>query len=127
VIFVLAIFRFLEDGAWHSLKHIAWKTKVPIEDLCDYCASLSEHEVLEYDADSGRVRIGRELIKMLTTLNEQDRADAKWRRMGAGTVIVPPQKHFQIQGISMQNMTEQDLKIEFTFNMKPIEIVISTV
>jgi hypothetical protein len=127
VTFVIAIFRFLEDGAWHSLKHIASKTSVPIEDLSDYCATLSKHEVVEYDADSGRVRIGPELIKMMTALNAHDRLTGKWRRMGAGTVIVPPQKGFQIQGISMQNMTEQDLKIEFTFKVKPIEIVISTV
>jgi hypothetical protein len=46
---------------------------------------------------------------------------------GVGTVIVPSQKRFQIQGIFVQNMTEQDLKIEFTFNMKPIEFVISKV
>jgi hypothetical protein len=124
---VIAIFRFLEDGAWHSLKHIASKTSVPIEDLSDYCATLSKHEVVEYDADSGRVRIGRELVSMMAALNAHDRLTGKWRRMGAGTVIVPPQKGCQIQGISMQNMTEQDLKIEFTFKVKPIEIVISTV
>jgi hypothetical protein len=124
---VIAIFRFLEDGAWHSLKQIALKTRVSIEDLRDYCATLSEHEVVEYDADSGRVRIGRQIVNMIEALDAQDRVMREWRRMGAGTVIVPPQKSFQMQGISVQNMTEQDLKIEFTFKVKPIEIVISTV
>lgn len=64
-------------------------------------------------------------MNMITVLNAYDRAGKKWHRKGAGTVIVPPQKRLQIQGISMQNMTEQDLRIEFTFKMKPIEIVIS--
>jgi hypothetical protein len=122
---MIQIFRFLEDGAWHSLKDIARKTKVPIEDLSDYCVILSKHEVVEYDADSGKVKIGRELVKMITTLNAYDRAGQKWPRKGVGTVIVPPQKLFRMQGISMQNMTGQDLKIEFTFKTKPIEIVIS--
>jgi hypothetical protein len=122
---MIQIFRFLEDGSWHSLKELALKMRVPMEDLGGYCAALSEHEIVDYDAESGRVRIGRDLKKMITTLNSYDRKGGKWLRKGAGTVIVPPQKHFQIQGILMQNMTEQDLKLEFTFEMKPIEIVIS--
>ena len=63
----------------------------------------------------------------MTALNEHDHLREKWRNTGAGTVIVPPQKGFWIQGISLQNMTDQDLRIEFTFTVKPIEIVISTV
>jgi len=122
---MIQIFRFLEDGAWHKLKDIAWKTRVPVEDLLDYCVTLSKHEIVEYEAQSGRVRIGRELMGMITMLNAYNRVGKKWCRKGVGTVIVPPQKGFQIQGISIQNMTEQDLKIEFTFKMKPIEIVIS--
>ena len=127
MIFVIRIFRFLEDGGWHNLKEIASKTRCPIEDLSDYCGILSKHGDVEYDANSGRVRIGCELTSIIKTLKAQDRANGKWPKMGFGTVIVPPQKGFQIQGISMQNMTEQDLKIEFTFKVKPIEIVISTV
>jgi hypothetical protein len=104
---------------------MASKMRVPIEDLSDYCVTLSKHELVEYDAESCRVRIGSEFMNVITMLNAYDRAGRKWRRKGVGTVIVPPQKGFQVQGISMQNMTEQDLRIEFTFKMKPIEIVIS--
>lgn len=124
---MIQIFRLLKDGTWHRLKEIASKTKAPIEDVCEYCRTLSRHGVLEYDVESGRVRIGRELKNMITMLAAYDRTGEKWRRMGVETVIVPSRKRFQIQGISIQNMTEQDLKIEFTFNMKPVEIVISKV
>jgi hypothetical protein len=124
---MIQVFRFLEDGTWHRLREIALKTKAPLEDVCEYCRTLSKHGVLEYDAESGRVRIGCELKNMITMLAAYDRTGEKWRRMGVGTVIVPSRKRFQLQGISMHNMTEQDLKIEFTFNMKPIEIVISKV
>jgi hypothetical protein len=127
VIFMITIFRFLEDGAWHSLKQIASKSGVPIEELSDYCITLSKHQVLEYDAHLRRVKIGPELIGMRAALKKHDWTTGKWQRMGAGTVIVPPLKGLQIQGISLQNMTELDLKIEFTFKAKPIEIVISTV
>lgn len=124
---MIRIFRFLEDGTWHSLKEIAQKMRVPIGELVDYCAALSEYEVVEYDAASGRIRIGRELMNIVMLLIAHNRTNGKWHRMGAGTVIVPSQKGCKIQGISMQNMTEQDLKIEFTFNVKPIEILISKV
>ncbi len=127
VFLMIQIFRFLEDGAWHSLKDIAWKMRVPIEDLRDYCVTLSKHKLVEHDVDSSRVRVGSEFMNMMTVLNAYDRAGGKWRRKGVGTVIVPPQKCFRMQGISLQNMTEGDLRIEFTFKMKPIEIVISEV
>jgi hypothetical protein len=122
---MIRIFRFLEDGAWHDLKEIAWKMRIPVEDLSDYCEMLFKREIVEYDSASCRVRIGSEFLNMITVLNAWDRSGKKWRRRGAGTVIVPPQKHCQIQGISVQNMTEQDLRVDFTFKMKPIEIVIS--
>lgn len=124
---MIQLFGFLEDGSWHSLREMALKTKTPIEDLSDYCANLSKHGLVEYDVGARRVRIGRELVNMIAMLATCDRAAKKWRRMGVGTVIVPSEKSLEIQGILMQNMTEQDLKIEFTFNAKPIEIVISTV
>jgi len=62
---------------------------------------------------------------MITTPNAYDLTGRKWSKKRAGTVIIPQQKHFQVQGILMQNMTEQDLKLEFTFKMKPTEIAIS--
>jgi hypothetical protein len=124
---MIQIFGFLEDGAWHRLKDVARKMRVPIEDLSDYCETLSRHEIVEYDAEACRVRIGSLFLSMITVLNAYDRAGKKWRRKGVGTVIVPPEKRFRMQGISMQNMTERDLRIEFTFKMKPIEIVISEV
>jgi hypothetical protein len=124
---MIRVFRFLEDGAWHSLKELAGKTGFPVRDLSGYCAVLSKHQVVEYDAESGRVRMGREFAKVIAALRVGDRAEKKWDRKGTGTVIVPPQKHLQIQGIHLQNMTEQDLRLEFTFKTKPIEIVISEV
>lgn len=98
--------------------------------MSDYCTTLSKHEVVENAADSGargRVRIERESINMIAALDVHDQIMGKWRRMDVGTVIFPQQKGFQVQGVSMQSMTEQDLKIEFTFDVKPIELVISTV
>lgn len=117
----------LEDGAWHSLKEIAEEIGVPVKDLARYCETVSKHEFVEYEADSGRVRLGSELMGMIMKLKADEEAEAEWERIGVGTVIVPRGKSFQIQGVSIHNMTEQDLKFKFTFNKKPKEIVVSKV
>ena len=119
------ILRFLEDGAWHRLSEIGRKVRVPTDELRDHCAVLSGLGLIEYEEGSSRIRMGRELRSMISALATYNLGERKWGRMGAGTVIVPPFKQFKIQGVSMQNMTGQDLKIEFTFNVKPVEIVIS--
>lgn len=119
------MFAILEDGAWHSLNEIAEELGVPIEKLAHYCENISKHQVIEYDVCSGKVRIGHKLMSMIMKLRAHEEAEAEWERIGAGTAIIPPQKNFQIHGVTVQNMTEQDLKIEFTFNTKLKEIVIS--
>jgi len=122
---MIRMFAILEDGAWHSLNEIAEELGVPIEKLAHYCENISKHQVIEYDVCSGKVRIGHKLMSMIMKLRADEEAEAEWERIGAGTAIIPPQKNFQIQGVTVQNMTEQDLKIEFTFNTKLKEIVIS--
>lgn len=122
---MLRMFKLLEDGAWHSLKEIAEEIEVPIEKLAHYCQNISKHQVIEYDADSSKVRLGHQLTSMIKKLKADEEAEAAWEKIGAGTVIVPPEKGFQIQGVTIQNTTEQDLKFEFTFNIKLKEIVIS--
>jgi hypothetical protein len=119
------ISRFLEDGNWHSLEEIAGKLKVEPDELADYCQEASKSAFVDYDAKSGRVRLGHDIMSMILQLKAQREREAEWERKGAGTTILPTGKGFQVQGLWVQNRTESDLKIEFTFNIKPKEIVIS--
>jgi DNA-binding IclR family transcriptional regulator len=66
---MIRIFSFLEDGAWHDLKEIAWKMRIPVEDLSDYCETLFKREIVECDTESCRVRIGSEFLNMITVLS----------------------------------------------------------
>lgn len=119
------MFRILEDGAWHSLKEIAEEIGVPIEELARHCETISKNKVVEYDAGSCKVRLEPHLMSMILKLRAEEEAEAEWRRRGAGTIIIPQGKGFQIQGVTIHNKTEQDLNVEFTFNRKLEEIVIS--
>lgn len=121
------MFRILEDGAWHSLKEITEKTAVPIEELVHRCEDAYKHGLVDYDANSGRVRLSQKFTNMIMKLRTDDDAEAYSERIGAGTVIIPAGKNFEIQGITVQNITRQDLKFEFTFTGKLKEIVVSKV
>lgn len=122
---MIRISRLLEDGNWHSLQEIAQKTKAEPDELAKQCEEASKKGFVEYDAKSGRVRLGHDLMSMLLQLKAENEREASWERKGAGTAILPAGKGFQVQGLWIQNQTENDLKIMFTFNLKPKEIVIS--
>jgi len=117
------MFRVLENGMWHSLKEIAEEIKVPVEKLEHYCGTLSEHGVVDYNSDSGIVRLGHDFKRIIMKLKAEE--EAEWERIGAGTVIIPPEKGFQIQGVYIHNMTERDIQFELTFNKKLKEVVVS--
>ena len=119
------MFRILGDGAWHSLKEIAEELGVSIEELARHCETISKNKTVEYDAGSCRVRLGPHLMSMILKLRAEEEAEAEWQRRGAGTVIIPRGKGFQIQGVTIHNKTEKDLNVEFTFNRKLREIVFS--
>lgn len=122
---MISMFTILEDGAWHTLKEIAEETAVPIEKLASYCENISKNQVTEYDAEAKKVRLGNKMKNMIIKLKAED--EAEWERLGAGTIIIPPQKTFQIQQVTIQNMTEQALQFQFTFNKKLNEIIISNI
>jgi len=121
---MVQFFRLLQDGNWHSLKEIAEKTGVGLDELTKHCEEASKGFV-DYDAKSARVRLGHDLMGIILQLKAENEKKAEWERRGAGTAILPAGKGFEVQGLRVQNQTESDLKIMFTFNIKPKEIVLS--
>jgi len=122
---MVQFFRLLQDGNWHSLEEIAEKTGVGVDELIKHCEEASQNGFVDYDAKSARVRLGHDLMGMLLQLKAENEKEAEWERRGAGTAILPAGKGFEVQGLRVQNQTESDLKIMFTFSTKPKEIVLS--
>lgn len=122
---MVQFFRLLQDGNWHSLEEIAEKTRVGLDGLTKYCEEASQNGFVDYDAKTARVRLGHDLMGMLLQLKAENEKKAEWERKGAGTAILPAGKAFEVQGLCVQNQTESDLKIMFTFSTKPKEIVLS--
>jgi hypothetical protein len=122
---MLRIFRLLENGEWHTLGELAEKTKIQLDELTKYCIEASQKGLVDYDPKTAKVRLGHNMMSVLLQLNTQNQKQAQWERKGAGTTIIPPNKSLRIQGLRIQNQTESDLKIEFTYKTIPKEIIIS--
>ena len=119
------LLKLLEDGAWHKLPELAQKTGHPLEELVSYCETIAKHGIVEYDATASTVRLSQELKNLITQLHAEEKAEPNWEKPGAATIIIPPEKSFQIQKVTIHNMTKQDLQFELKFDKKLKEIAIT--
>lgn len=122
---MLQTIKLLEDGEWHSLNELAKRTKTQVEELTKHCIEASQKGLFDYDPKTAKLRLSHGMTSVLLQLHTQSKMQAQWKRKGAGTTIIPPEKSLQIQGLHVQNQTEDDLKIEFTYEKKLKEIIIS--
>jgi hypothetical protein len=117
--------KILEDGGWHKLSELAKQTGCPLKKLESYSQTLTKHGILEYDPATSTVRLSQELINLITQLRAEENATTRWEKLGVATIIVPPEKGFQIQKVTIHNLTKQDLQFELKFNTKLKEIAIT--
>jgi hypothetical protein len=90
-----------------------------------YCETLTKHGILEHDPTTKAVRLSQELKNVITKLHAQEKAEPNGEKPGVATIIIPPEKSFQIQKVTIHNMTKQDLHFELKFNTKLKEIAIT--
>jgi len=119
------LLKFLEDGAWHTLSELAQKTGSSLEDLASYCETIAKHGILEYDQTARTARLSQELKTLITQLSAEEKAEPSWEKPGVATIIIPPEKGFQIQKVTIHNMTKQDLQFELKFDKKLKEMAVT--
>jgi hypothetical protein len=119
------LFKFIEDCAWHTLSELAQKTGNSLEELVGYCETLTKHGILKYDPTTNTVRLSQEPKNLITQLHAEEKAEPKWEKPGVATIIIPPEKSFQIQKVTIHNMTKQDLQFELRFDKKLKEMAIT--
>jgi hypothetical protein len=117
--------KFLEDGGWHKLSELAKQTGQSLNKLESYSQALTKHDILEYDPATSNVRLGQELFNLIIQLRAEESTTPHWEKNGVATIIVPPEKSFQIQKVTMHNLTKKDLQFELKFNTKLKEIAIT--
>lgn len=108
------------DGTWHSLKELAKYLNIPKQKLITLSKLLAETNIVEYETQKSQVRIKKAWHQMLeNSYNEQ-----KGEKAAIGTVVLPPKKSINIQGIQVANLTEKELEINIRVNKKLKELAI---
>lgn len=121
------VLKFIENGDWHKLPELAQKTGYTTKKLAKYCETLAKHDLVEYDPKTNSVRLSQELINLITQLHAKEAIEARWERRGVATIIIPPEKSFKIQKVTIHNLANQDLQFELKFNTELHEIAITQV
>jgi hypothetical protein len=101
------------------------KQPTPLKELVSYCEIGAKHGIVEYNATANAVRLSQEFKKIVTQMHAEEKAKPSWEKLGVATIIIPPEKSFQIQKVTIHNMTKQDLQFELKFDKKLKEIAIT--
>lgn len=120
------LLKLLENGGWHKLPELAKETGHTLKEIENYCETLTKNGIVEYDPETNTVRLSQELKNLITQLSAEENTETQWEKSGVATIIIPPEKSFQIQKVTIHNMTHQDLQFELKFNKKLKEILITT-
>jgi len=111
----------IENGEWHTLKELAQRLKVPLNEVIKTVKSLSKHKIVIHLEETQQVRLSswiRTLAEDLTVENEKE---------ALGTIILPPKGIIAIQDTVISNLTEDDLEIGVRIDRKLKELAISKV
>ena len=112
----------VNDGAWHSLNKLAKQIDIPRQKLATISKLLSEINLVEYEPQKRRVKIKSQWQKVLGTTEEELESE----RAATATVLLPPKKSINLQGIQVTNLTEKELEIGMRINKKLDELAIDT-
>lgn len=107
----------IEEQKTHNIKQLAKNLDIPLEQLEKILKDLHEHELVQYNQQTGKVT----LSTWLASINEQIE-DAK---PAAGSLILPKNQEIKIQDITIGNFTEKDLELNIRLKTKTKEIAIS--
>jgi len=113
----------IDDGAWHSLKELSKHSNIPKQKLDALSKMLSETNIVEYETNGEQIRIKKEWQKMLGKPNEEQKSG----KAAVGTIVLPPKKNIEIQGIQLTNLTEKEIEISMRINENLEELAIDIV
>jgi len=113
----------IDDGAWHSLKELSSYSNIPKQKLEALSKMLSETNIVEYETNGEQIRIKKEWQKMLKQHGEERESG----KAAVGTVVLPPKKNIEIQGIQLTNLTEKEIEISMRINKNLEELAIDIV
>ena len=109
----------IEEQKTHDIKQLAKNLEIPIEQLEKILKELREHNIVQYDQQTGKTT----LSPWLTNINKE----IENTKPATGSLILPKNKEIKIQDITIGNFTEKDLELSIRLKAKTKEIAISEI
>ncbi len=113
------ILAIIEEEEAYNIKQLAKKLEIPAEQLEKILKVLREHDLLEYDEQTGEVKLPLWLVNI--------EKEVESLKPATGTIILPKNQEITIQDVVIGNFTDKDLELNVRLKMKLKEIAICNV
>jgi len=109
----------IQEKTINNIKQLAKETGIPPEKLHPILTNLNNHNLLEYNAKTGKLNLPKWLISLDQKIEKE--------KPTIGELILPKYKEIQLQDIIIGNYTGNDLELRIRLKAKRKEIAICPV
>lgn len=110
------ILSVIEEEKTYDIKQLAKKLEIQMEQLEKILKDLSKYNLVEYNQQTGKVKISPWLINI-----DKEIEDLK---PATGTIILPKNQEIKLQDVTIGNFTDEDLELNVKMKTKQKEIAI---
>ena len=106
----------LEEEKASNIKQLAKKSGIQVTQLEKILKDLSKHNIIEYNQQTGKIKMSPWLINVDKEIENIKPATA--------TIILPKNQEIKLQDIVIGNFTDKDLELNLRLTVKQKEIAI---
>jgi len=106
----------IEEEEAYNIKQLAKKLEIQLEQLEKIIKDLSEHELVEYNQQTGKVKTS----PWLTNINKE----IEGIKPATGTIILPKNQEIKLQDVTIGNFTDTDLELNVKLRTRQKEIAV---
>jgi predicted transcriptional regulator len=115
----LDILNLVEEEKRCNIKELARKLDIPEAQLSKILEDLSKKDIVQYDAENGKVALPKWIENLDREIEEI--------RPAVGTMILPKNQELTLQNLTIGNLTGIDLELNVTLGARRKEITICKV
>jgi predicted transcriptional regulator len=110
------ILSIVEEEETCDSKQLAKRLGISLQQLEKILRDLSKKNVLEYDAETGEIKLPQWLSDLDKEIEEI--------KPTVGTIVLPKNQEIKLQDMVIGNLTDMDLELNVTLTMRRKEIAI---
>jgi len=117
-------FSIIKDGEWHSVDELSNELGLGTSKLTKLSKFLSDHGLLKYEEEDGKIRIKPMWKLLLPDFGEPtERARAEPKTILA-TFIIPPETSIDVQSTHISNLSDVEVEVSLRIDNKIREVTI---